>query len=249
MAQNTKRTASADGIGSASDPWSFSITADGYVVPHSEFFVSPIFTGDRNRLHLEARYNYENQQTGSLWIGYNLSIGHSVMLEITPMIGGVFGNTTGIAPGYEVSLSYKKLSLSSSGEYVFDTKKPSDSFFYSWPELTYSPADWFRLGLVAQRTKTYHTSLDTQRGFLVVSLTKICTSRPIYSMRVGRNPPSSLKQDWTSRSRARALLVPVQHSRRGFVKEAEGSLGIPAVTMRFSVLRIIPHILLLPIRD
>jgi hypothetical protein len=166
MAQNTKSTASVVGSGSASDPWSFSITADGYVVPHSEFFVSPIFTGDRNRLHLEARYNYEDQQTGSLWIGYNLSLSRRLTLEVTPMIGGVFGNTTGIAPGYEVSLSYKKLSLSSSGEYVF-AKKPSDSFFYSWPELTYSPADWFRLGLVAQRTKTYHTSLDTQRGFLV----------------------------------------------------------------------------------
>jgi hypothetical protein len=27
--------------------------------------------------------------------------------------------------------------------------------------------DWFRVGLVAQRTKAFHTSLDTQRGFLV----------------------------------------------------------------------------------
>lgn len=167
MAQNTKSTPAADGISNASNSWSFSITADGYVVPHSEFFVSPIFTADRNWLHLEARYNYEDQRSGSLWIGYNFSIGHKLVLEVTPMIGGIFGNTTGIAPGYEVSLSYKKLSLSSSGEYVFDTKKPSDSFFYSWPELTYSPTDWFRVGLVAQRTKTYHTKLDTQRGFLV----------------------------------------------------------------------------------
>jgi hypothetical protein len=53
------------------------------------------------------------------------------------------------------------------GEYVFDTKDHNGGFFYSWPELTYSPRECFRAGLVAQRTKAYHTSLDVQRGFLV----------------------------------------------------------------------------------
>ena len=83
------------------------------------------------------------------------------------MIGGVFGNTTGVAPGYEFSVANKRITLSSTGEYVFDTKDHNGSFFYSWPELTYSPWEWFRVGLVAQRTKAYHTSLDVQRGFLV----------------------------------------------------------------------------------
>ena len=41
------------------------------------------------------------------------------------------------------------------------------SFFYSWTELTYSPLEWCRAGLVAQRTKAYHTSLDIQRGLLI----------------------------------------------------------------------------------
>jgi hypothetical protein len=152
---------------SASNPWSFSLTADGYVVPHSEFFMSPTVAADREWLHLEARYNYENQQTGSLWIGYNFSMGNKLVFEATPMIGGVFGNTTGVAPGFEVSLSYKRIVLSSSGEYVFDTRNQNGSFFYSWPQLTYSPLDWLHLGLVAQRTKAYHTSFDIQRGLLV----------------------------------------------------------------------------------
>lgn len=152
---------------SASNPWSFSLTADGYVVPHSEFFVSPTVTADREWLHLEARYNYENQQTGSAWIGYNFSVGHKLVFEATPMIGGVFGNTTGIAPGFEVSLSYKRIVLYSSGEYVFDTKNKNGSFFYSWPQLTYSPLEWLHVGLVAQRTKAYHTSFDVQRGLLI----------------------------------------------------------------------------------
>jgi hypothetical protein len=70
------------------------------------------------------------------------------------------------APGFEASLSYKRIELSSSGEYVFDTNNRHGSFFYSWPQLTYSPLDWFHLGLVAQRNKAYHAN-DTQRGLLV----------------------------------------------------------------------------------
>jgi hypothetical protein len=103
----------------------------------------------------------------SIWVGYNFSVGKKLIFEASAMIGGVFGNTTGVAPGYEVSLSYKRIVLSSSGEYVFDTKNKSGNFFYSWPQLTYSPLEWFHVGLVAQRTKAYHTSFDTQRGLLV----------------------------------------------------------------------------------
>ena len=33
--------------------------------------------------------------------------------------------------------------------------------------MTYSPLDRFHVGLVAQRTKAYRTTLDTQRGFLL----------------------------------------------------------------------------------
>lgn len=153
--------------GSGPDSWSFSATVDGYVVPHAEFYLSPTFAADRGWLHIEVRYNYEDQRTGSVWGGYNFSFGQKLRLDITPMIGGVFGDTTGIAPGFELSLSYHKITLSSNGEYVFDTRNRNESFFYSWPELTYSPMDWFRVGLVAQRTKAYQTNLDVQRGFLI----------------------------------------------------------------------------------
>ena len=165
--QTAQGTAQEGAGGTRPDSWSFSATVDGYVVPHQEFYASPIFTADRSWLHLEARYNYEDQQTGSTWAGYNFSFGHELKLDVTPMVGGIFGNTTGVAPGYEFSLSYKRITLSSTGEYVFDTKDHSGSFFYSWPELTYSPWEWFRAGLVAQRTKAYRTSLDVQRGFLI----------------------------------------------------------------------------------
>ncbi len=88
------------------------------------------------------------------------------MLAVTPMLGGVFGDLTGVAPGYNLSLSYGKFELSSQGEYVFDTRDRAGNFFYTWSEFTYSPVEWFRTGLVIQRTKAYQTEFDIQRGLL-----------------------------------------------------------------------------------
>jgi len=149
------------------EPWAFNLTVDGYIVPNEQGYASPVLTADHNWLRLEARYNDENLHTGSLWVGYNLTAGKNLVLTVTPMVGGLFGRTTGIAPGCEASLTYKKASLSVSNEYVFDTDHKSGNFYYAWPELTYSVLNWLKVGLVAQHTKAYKTSLMVDRGFLV----------------------------------------------------------------------------------
>jgi hypothetical protein len=153
--------------GTDASKWSFSASAFTYFVPDSRDYVQPTVTADRGWLHLEARYNYESLDTASAWVGYNFSGGEELAWEFTPMLGGVFGATTGIAPGYKATLSWWKLELYSEGEYVFDTGKASDSFFYNWSELTLAPVDWFRFGLVTQRTRVYKTDRDIQRGVLV----------------------------------------------------------------------------------
>jgi hypothetical protein len=124
---------------SSTDQWSLSFNIAGYIVPHDRSYASPTFSADRGWLHLGARYNYEDKETGSLWLGYNFSAGEKLVFEATPMIGGVFGTTAGLAPGYLASLSRKRIELSTEGEYVFDTKDHTGSFLYSWMELAYSP--------------------------------------------------------------------------------------------------------------
>jgi len=147
--------------------WSFSTSVYTYIVPDDRDYVQPTQTADRGWLHLEARYNYEALDTSSLWIGCNLGVGDKLVLEFTPMLGGVFGSTAGIAPGYKGTLSWWKLELNTEGEYLFDTDNSSDSFYYSWSEFTLAPVDWFRFGLAVQRTKLYQTDFEVQRGFLV----------------------------------------------------------------------------------
>ena len=149
------------------DAWSFAASAYTYIVPDGDNYVQPTFTADRGWLHLEGRYNNEALDTGSAWVGYNFSGGDRLAWELTPMFGGVFGDTTGVAPGYKGSLSGWKLELYSEGELVFDTGDASDSFFYNWSELTLAPVDWFRFGLVTQRTRAYESDRDIQRGVLL----------------------------------------------------------------------------------
>ena len=146
--------------------WTFSASVYTYIVPEGTDYAQPTITADRDWLHLEARYNYEALETGSVWVGYNFSGGKKLAWEFTPMLGGVFGDTTGIAPGYSGSLSWWKLSLYSEGEYVFDTRDSPGSFFYNWSELSLAPVDWFRIGMVTQRTRVYQTDREIQRGVL-----------------------------------------------------------------------------------
>jgi hypothetical protein len=173
FAQATPGSAPVKTSPAEAPPWEYNLTVDGYIIPDGTSYVDPVFTADHNWLHLEARYNYENLHTGSLWAGYNFSwgdvdSGDKWEFDLTPIIGGVFGRTNGIAPGLEVSLNYrKKLEFSIENEYVFDTTSKSGNFYYAWPQLTYSPKDWFHVGAVAQHTVAYHTPVSIQRGFLV----------------------------------------------------------------------------------
>jgi len=166
LAQETTNSAPTNSSNAAPNPWAFSLATTGYIVPDSQSYVSPDFSADRGRVHLQARYNYEALETGSLWVGYNFSIGKKLVLDATPMVGGVFGNLNGIAPGYLITLTYKRFQLYGEGEYVIDTQNRGDSFFYSWNQITYSPLTWLQVGLASQRTRVYQTSLDVQRGVL-----------------------------------------------------------------------------------
>ncbi|HTZ58038.1 MAG TPA: hypothetical protein VMB49_08080 [Acidobacteriaceae bacterium] len=173
LGQATPGAASIKAPPAAAQAWRYYLNVDGYIVPGGTSFFNPDLTVDHSWLHLEARYNYEDLRTGSLWVGYNFARGDvddgsRWELAITPILGGVFGRTTGIAPGCEISLNYrKKFAAYIENEYVFDTQSKSGNFYYAWPQVTYSPREWLHLGGVAQHTVAYATKVDAQGGFLV----------------------------------------------------------------------------------
>jgi hypothetical protein len=160
--------ASVDGTDATKgDAWDLSISAAGYFVRNGRDYVNPTVMADHDWLHVEARYNYEAYRTGSLWMGYNFSAGDKLALEVTPMIGGVFGDIAGVAPGYTITLSYELFALYTQGEYFIDAETRDGNFFYNWSEFTCSPTDWFKFGLVLDRTKAFGSNFDIRRGPLL----------------------------------------------------------------------------------
>ena len=148
-----------------SSEWNYAVETDLYFT--DPFVFLPIFTADKGNLHLEARYNYEDLKTASAWVGYNVFGGDEFEYFITPMVGGAFGRTNGIAPGLEFTLSYAGFELYSESEYLFDFASSEYNFFYSWTDFTYSPLDWLWFGISGQRTKLYESEVEIDRGLIL----------------------------------------------------------------------------------
>lgn len=147
---------------------SWSIRADGnFYFFTDDFIFLPVLSADKDHLHLEMRYNYEDLNTLSTWVGYNFYGGKNLEYFITPMLGAVVGNSTGIAPGLEATLTLGSFEFYSESEYFFDFQDSENQFVYTWADLTYSPLDWLWVGLSAQRTRLYETDLDIQRGLML----------------------------------------------------------------------------------
>ena len=148
--------------------WSFSASATTYIVPDFQEYVQPTFTADRGWLHLEARYNYENLENGigvdrlqfqrrrKNWSG-NSRRCWAACLAIRP--------ASRPATSFRLLIGSSSFPVKASGSSTWAIRR--DSFFYNWSELSVSPVDWFRFGLVGQRTRAYQTDVDIQRGLLV----------------------------------------------------------------------------------
>ena len=86
------------------------------------------------------------------------------LFPFTPILGAVFGETQGIAPGFKASAAYGIVDFYVEAEVLRDSKVRDDSFTYAWSELGFSPAKWLRFGIVGQRTRAYQSDRDIQRG-------------------------------------------------------------------------------------
>ncbi len=149
-----------------SGSWKFSGDLNLYFF-QDNMIALPVIRADKDKLHLEARYNYEDLNTISVWAGFNFSGGKKIEYTLTPMVAAVMGNSRGIAPGLEMTFIRNKLELYSESEYLFSADSPEFNYAYSWTDLAYSLEDWLWVGISAQRTRLYKTNLDLQRGLLI----------------------------------------------------------------------------------
>jgi hypothetical protein len=149
---------------SLSSNWKYEIQTYYYILPNENNNATLIGYADNKALHLEGRYNYENLQTGSLFIGYKLEAGKKLILGATPLIGVVVGKTRGIAPGLEITLDWKMIDFYSESEYVIEYEARDNSYFYNWTELAITPIRKFRTGISGSRTRLYKAALEIKKG-------------------------------------------------------------------------------------
>jgi hypothetical protein len=150
--------------GSETHEWSGNVTGYYYAMRDQPDFGVGVAALNRGPLHLEARYNYEVHDAGSLFLGWNFSGGDSLTFQLTPIVGILFGAARGVVPGFEATVGWRTLDAYIEAEYVHDTKNASDSYYYAWTELGWKPVEWLRVGIAGQRTRVVHTDRDLQRG-------------------------------------------------------------------------------------
>lgn len=151
----------------AEPAWTWSMSFYTIDPPDDDVYAATILRADRGSLHLEGRYNYEDLDTGSFWVGRSYGWTDEVSGQVVPMVGLVAGDTDGAALGLELDAQWHQVSLYSESEYLFDFDDADDNFFYCWNELGFAATDWLTVGLVGQRTRVYDTDLEVDRGFLI----------------------------------------------------------------------------------
>ena len=159
--------------------------------PGSEDRLTPIVYADRGAVHLEARYNYEDLETLSVFGGWAFSVEGEVEAAFTPMLGGAFGETSGIMPALELDVGWRKLAWYAETEYLFDLDDRDDDFFYSWSTLTYGLTDWLSAGVVTERSKLVDTDYSVQRG-LELELTRPHVGFSLYAYNIGSDDSYSV---------------------------------------------------------
>lgn len=117
--------------------------------------------------YAEARYNYEDIKTASVYAGKNYSWGNSVQYSITPMAGVVFGNYNGISVAANSEVEYSGFNFSGQLQYTLNTKNNMENFFYNWVELSHSFLKKMYGGISLQQTVLHKGRLVTETGLLL----------------------------------------------------------------------------------
>jgi hypothetical protein len=137
----------------------------------------------KNKWYTEARYNYEDLQTFSLYAGRTFSSARAFEYSFTPMVGAMAGKLQGGLLGLNMNLGYKNFYFSSQSQYAVSATGRNDNFFFSWSEFGYQPLTWIYGGVSLQHTQLYNTASTMEPGILLGVSIKQWTI-PVYGFNI-----------------------------------------------------------------
>jgi hypothetical protein len=145
-------------------------TVENYNIlnPGKEYIWMPVvhYKGSKN-FYAEARYNYEDINTASVYGGKSFTGGKKMSFSITPMAGLVFGKYKGVSAGLNSEADYGGLNFSSQLQYTINTKNKMENFFYNWVEISHSFLKKMYAGISLQQTILYKNGVTTAPGILL----------------------------------------------------------------------------------
>ena len=123
----------------------------------------------QNNWYAEARYNYDEEKTFSLYMGKSFSrTGKHISYSVTPMIGGMLGQFKGGSAALNASLEYKKFFLSSQPQFTAFSGERDRSYLFQWSEVGYELKPWLFAGLSIQQTYYTQSKMNiTEPGVLL----------------------------------------------------------------------------------
>jgi hypothetical protein len=120
-----------------------------------------------NKWYGEARYNYDDDQTFSLYAGKTFSRKSGFSYSATPMLGGLIGRMNGGSVGLNMDMDFENIFFSTQSQYSFSMEQRTNQFFLSWSELGYQATSWFYGGLAMQQTNLYKTAAALETGYMI----------------------------------------------------------------------------------
>ena len=149
---------------SSEKKWDVSAAAYYYFIQGEEMHPTIIGCADYKSLHLEARYNYEDINTASIFAGWTFGKDGKFSYSVTPMAGIAAGNSNGVLPGLECSATYSIINFYTENEYMLDFKGKENNFFYSWTQLSANTFKNMQAGVLTESLRWFKTKFDVQRG-------------------------------------------------------------------------------------
>jgi hypothetical protein len=120
-----------------------------------------------NNWYGEARYNFDELNTFSLYAGRKFAGSGNLNWEATPIVGGLMGQMNGGSLGMNVGFDYKRLFFLSQSQYSFSMENGTDKFFYNWSELGFEATQWLYAGVAVQQTNIYQEKGRMEPGCMI----------------------------------------------------------------------------------
>jgi hypothetical protein len=136
--------------------------------PGKEYVWVPVihYKGNSN-FYAEGRYNYEELNTGSFYLGRSFEGGKKWEYSITPMLGLVFGRYKGFSAATNTDIDYGRFNFSGQLQYTINKNDRKENFFYNWSELSYRFFEKLYGGTSIQQTVLYKGRMSTEAGLLL----------------------------------------------------------------------------------